>query len=230
MINFFITGPGRSGSQMLSTALAQHSEIHSLGEVFLPAAFHHDHIPQGRLTITTILDHFGCLTDKKILGFVVHYNELFRSRYTTGLAGELLKREFRVIHLTRDNLLRRFLSKQVALNTEVWADTTGKSPSTLKLTLSSKDLFLDIKATLANAKRIKLVFSALPLLEVSYEDLCADFSREFDRVCEFLNASHENIAPKTFKQETRPMREAIANYDRLKLLFSPTKYRRFFVE
>lgn len=212
---------------MLLTALQQHSEIHCLDEIFLPKHFQQTYIPEGKSNVPEILDSLSCSPDKKIFGFLVLYNELFHSPYTNGVIDELLHREFRVIHLIRDNLLRRFLSHRVASGTHVWG-TDGHNPSMLKIKLSAWDLFVDIKRTLDQAERTRVLFRHLPFLELSYENLCADFSGSFDRVCKFLGASSQNLTPRTFKQENRSLREAIVNYDRLKLVFAMSKYRRFF--
>jgi LPS sulfotransferase NodH len=213
---------------MLLTALQQHSAIHCLDEIFLPRYFEQTYLPEGKSRVRDILNSLSCPPDKKLFGFKVLYNELFLSRYTNGLIDELLQREFRVIHVIRDNLLRRFLSNQVALSTQAWKDTGGTNPSTLKVKLSWRELFVDMRQTLDRAERTRVLFRPLPFVELSYENLCADFTGNFARVCEFLGASYERLAPRTFKQENRSLREAIVNYDRLKPLFAVSKYRRFF--
>jgi hypothetical protein len=213
---------------MLLTALQQHSEIHCLDEIFLPIHYHQTYIPKGESKVSEILDGLSCAPDKRIFGFSAHYNELFHSRYTTGIVDELLHRQFRIIHLVRDNLLRRFLSHRVASATRVWGDGDGHKPSTVKIKLSAWELFLDIRRTLHQAERTRVLFRRLSFLELTYENLCADFTGSFARVCKFLGASYENLTPRTFKQENRSLREAIVNYDRLKLVFAMSKYRRFF--
>ena len=213
---------------MLLTALQQHSEIHCLDEIFLPIHYQQTYIPKGKLEVSEILDSLSCAPDRPIFGFSVQYNELFYSRYANGIVDELLHRQFRIIHLARDNLLRRFLSHRVASGTHVWGDTDGRNPSMLKIKLSARDLFVDIKRILDQAERTRVLFRHLPFLELSYENLCADFTGSLARVCEFVGASYENLTPRTLKQENRSLREAIANYDRLKLLFAMSKYRRFF--
>jgi hypothetical protein len=115
----------------------------------------------------------------------------------------------------------------VASETHVWG-TEDPSPSTLKIKLGAWDLFVDIKRTLDRAERTRALFRHLPILELSYENLCADFSGSFDRVCKFLGASSQILVPRTIKQENRSLREAIVNYDRLKLVFAMSKYRRYF--
>jgi hypothetical protein len=212
---------------MLLTALQQHSEIQCLDEIFLPTHFQQTYVPKGKIKVSEILDSFSRTPDKPIFGFSVHYNELFHSRYSNGIVDELLTRQFRIIHLSRDNLLRRFLSHRVASGTLVWS-TGVPSPSTLKIKLSAWDLFVDIKRTLDHAERTRALFRHLPFLELSYENLCADFSGSFDRICKFLGASSQNLTPRSVKQETRSLREAIVNYDRLKLVFAMSKYRRYF--
>jgi len=228
--NFVVTGPARVGTHMFLTALKQHSEIHCLGEIFLPIDFVQRYIPESKTTMRDILDSLLSASDKHIFGFAVHYNEMFQSRYTQGLIGELIERKFAVIHLTRDNLLRRFLSYKLARMTETWGDTDGNKPSTAKVALHCAEIVLDIRRTVKRAAKVRTLFGHLPYMEVSYEGMCADFSGTLKGVCEFLGASYQDLRPRTFKQENRSLREAIVNYDRLKWLFRLSKYRRFFDE
>jgi hypothetical protein len=212
---------------MLRTALEKHSQIHCLGEVFLPVHFEQTYIPQGRLRVGDILESIGHASDKNIVGFSILYNELFQSKYTTGLIDELSQRRFTVVHIVRDNLLRRFLSHKLALSTQMW---TGKTPSPPKVRLSGIELLSDIKRNLNRAEKTRALLGHLPFLELSYESLTADFTGNFARVCEFLGARYEELQPQTVRQETRPLQEAIVNYRRLKLLFTMSKYRDFFDE
>jgi hypothetical protein len=160
----------------------------------------------------------------------VLYNELFRSRYRAGLIEELIERRFRIIHVVRDNLLRRFLSSKVALSTQKWSDLDGSKSSTLKVKLCRAEFLSDIKSTNDAAEKIRTLFGHRSYLEICYEDMCVDFPGIFAQVCRFLGASDEDLRPRTYKQENRPLREAIANYYQLKLLLTLSKYRRFFVE
>ena len=213
---------------MLRTAFQQHSEIQCLGEIFQPHDFRSRYIPEGKLNIGEILDDCAAVAVKKVFGFSVLYNEVFGLPYTSGLTDELVKRRFRVIHLVRDNLLRRYVSNHVAHTTKIWMATHQPRPTTLKVTLSCARLYVDIRRTASRAQRVRVRFRQLPVLELTYENLCADFAGNFMRVCEFLDVPYEDRTPRTFKQENRPLREAVANYDRLKLLFAFTPYRRFF--
>lgn len=215
---------------MLLTALQQHSEIYCLSEIFVPEHFKQSYIPSDQLNVKNVIDSLSRSRDKKILGFSVLYNELFHSRFTEAPVDELVQQKFRVIHVVRDNLLRRFLSHKIASSTKVWTDSNGHNPSTLKVKVSYRDLFVNIKQTLEDAERVRVVFCQRPLLELSYETLCIDFSRNCARVCKGLGASYENRGPKTFKQENHSLREAITNYNRLKCVFAVTKYKRCFDE
>ena len=215
---------------MLRTALGQHSDVACLGEILLPMHFQKTYIPEGKLKINAILDGLPVAADKRAFGFSILYNELFRPEYMNDLTNELVKRRFAVIHVVRDNLLRRYVSNHVARMTRVWTAKDVPKPTTLKVTVSCARLYADMRRTAARAKSVRDRFRALPVLELTYEDLCADFSGNFRRVCEFLSVAYEDLQPRTLKQENRPLREAVANYDRLKLIFALTPYQRFFDE
>jgi sulfotransferase family protein len=227
-INFVVTGPGRTGSQLLLTALRQHSQIHCLEEIFLPIYYRESYLPAGKSKARDILDTWPCPAGKTIFGFSALYPELFRSEYTPDLIEELIARRFRIIHVSRNNLLRRFLSHKIARKTDVWGDATGENPTTLKVHIAPWELLLDIRRVLKRAESVKMRLGHLPFLDISYEALCDDFSGTFSRVCDFLGVSYEDLKPKTFKQESRSLRESIANYDYLKLVFTFSKYSRFF--
>jgi hypothetical protein len=228
LFNFVLTGPGRTGSQSLVSALKQHSQIHCLGEIFLPKHYRETYLPGGKLKARDILDSWRCPAEKHIFGFSALYPELFRTEFSTDLIGELIARRFRVIHVTRDNLLRRFLSHKIARRTGIWGDNEGKNPTTLNVQISRRELLSNIRTIEERARLVKIKLGYLPFLEISYEAMCVDFTETLFRVCDFVGASREDLKPKTVKQESRSLRTSITNYNRLKLLFAFSKYRRFF--
>jgi hypothetical protein len=230
MTQFLITGPGRSGTQMVRKALQHHSEIQCLGEIFQPHDFRSRYIPEGKSNMGEILDECSAAAVKKVFGLTVLYNEVFASPYTKGLTDELVKRRFKVIHVVRENLLRRYVSNHVAHTTKIWMVAGQPRPTTLRATVSCARLYIDMVRTAARAQRLRGRFRELPILELTYEDFCGDFSGNIRRACEFLSVPYEHLPPRTIKQESRPLREAIANYDWLKLLFALSRYRRFFDE
>jgi hypothetical protein len=227
-ISFLLTGPGRTGSYLLRSALQQHSEIHCLEEIFLPKCYRERYLAAGKSKAGDILDTFACPAEKKIFGFSALYPELFRLEYTPDLIEELIARKFRVIHVSRDNLLRRFLSHKIARSTGVWDDTKGDNPTTLKVHITPWELLSDIRKVRKRANIVKMRLGYLPFLDISYEAICNDFPGTFSRVCDFLGVSYEDLKPGTFKQESRSLRQSITNYNQLKLVFTFTKYSRFF--
>lgn len=228
MVSFIVTGPGRTGSQLLLTALQQHSQIHCLGEIFLPQYYRETYLPAGKSKTRDILDTWLCPPEKKLFGFSVLYPELFRSKYTPDLIEELIARRFRIIHVSRDNLLRRFLSHKIARKTGVWRDAKGDNSTTLKVHITPWELLSDIRRVMKRCKIVRMRLGHLPFLNISYEAMCNDFPGTFSRVCDFLGVPYEDLKPETFKQESRSLQESITNYRPLKLVFTFSKYSRFF--
>lgn len=227
-ISFVVTGPGRTGSHLLLSALAQHSQIHCLEEIFLPRHYQLTYLPAGKSKARDILDSWPCPAEKSVFGLSVLYPELFRSIYTPDLIEELIAQRFRIIHVSRDNLLRRFVSHKIARRTGVWRNSNGDNMSTLNVHIAPWELILDIRRVVKRAKIVRIRLGHLPFLDISYEAMCKDFTTTLARVCDFLGVSYEDLKPKTFKQESRSLRESINNYSCLKLIFSFTKYGRYF--
>jgi len=54
--------------------------------------------------------------------------------------------------------------------------------------------------------------------KVYYEDLCKDFDKTINSIQDYLNVEKFDIEPSTLnKQEQRPLRKVIKNYEEIKL-------------
>jgi hypothetical protein len=61
-----------------------------------------------------------------------------------------------------------------------------------------------------------------------YEDLVANTEKEIQDVQQFLGVESLPLTPYTKKQEKRPLKEIITNYDELKEKFEDTPWQTFF--
>ncbi len=226
---------------MLATALQQHPEIYTRTEVFGLVRIPRLRFivsallgkPQREVAEGDILDYLMDYLDgqatqhgAKALVFISLYYELLSAPHTSALTGALKARDFRIIHLTRQNLLRRLLSSTVAKQTGAYL----AGPAQLRVRLDAERVIEDIQFTIESAARVRAKFAGVPCLDLLYEDVCADFRVAMLQVCEFLEVPYGEVQPDTIKQENRTMREAIVNYDELKARFSGSRYQTLFEE
>jgi hypothetical protein len=73
-------------------------------------------------------------------------------------------------------------------------------------------------------------FQQHPILEVVYEKLSSNYPSEIKRVQAFLGLSEEHVIPKTQKQASQPLSEAIYNFAELKEKFLDTPWEEFFTD
>ena len=226
---------------MLATALQRHAGIYARTEVFGLVRMERLRFivsvllgkPETEVGEDDILDYLlnyldGQATQQgaKALVFISLYYELLSAPYTQALIRASTERDFRIIHLTRRNLLKRLLSSTVARQTGAYLG----GPAQLRVQLDPDRIVEDIQFTLESEAQVRTKFADVPILDLVYEDVCADFRGAMRGVFRFLEVPDDKVQPETMKQENRTMREAIVNYDELKARFSGSRYERLFEE
>ena len=157
--------------------------------------------------------------------------------------------ELRVLHLRRRDLLARHLSHLLARATGFWhAWDTGAAARVSHLhapppeqvgrpretpppiAIDPDRLALDFEEVSGWHAAADQVLAGRPVLQVAYEDLCADFSGETDRVQRFLGVAPAALRPAVGKLEERPPERAIANWEELRRSFAAGPWAPFFAE
>ena len=67
-----------------------------------------------------------------------------------------------------------------------------------------------------------------PILQVTYEDLCADYEQVTTKIQEFLGVPIVAVQPGTGRRNTPALGEFVTNYDELKDKFASTEWSSFF--
>ena len=123
MQHYVIIAQMRVGYQLLANLLNSHPQVLSLGEIFVDSydvrisSMFNTNIPvyqPGQNPIVYIknnIDTYAEQHGQKIAGFKLNY----RQTEMWGLA-----KEWKVIHLSRKNLLDRMISEQLAMKEENW--------------------------------------------------------------------------------------------------------------
>jgi LPS sulfotransferase NodH len=245
---FMITGPARSGSTMLVHLLRSHPEICSHDEVFSPdkvkgitgAYLQKSEEDPGfidRLSAERDRDPIQFLykivldpQGKKTVGFKLKHDELVFPEYK-GLRDEIANnRNLRIIHLRRNNLLRRYLSHHIAMHVTRVTLAVGEQPipKVSPIHLDPAACEKDFETVLAWEAEFAALFVRHPAFSISYEDMVSGKRTKLDGLLEFLGVSQRELTTTTRRLGRDDLRSAIANFDELREYFSGCRFAKFF--
>lgn len=245
---FMITCPARSGSTMLVHLLRSHPEICAHDEVFSPdkvKGITGTYLQQSkedpgyidRLSAQRFRDPIKFLYQvildpqgKKMVGFKLKHDELVLPGYKV-LRDEIASNaSLRIIHLRRDNLLRRYLSHYIAMHVTHVTLAVGEQPipelSPLRLEPAACEK--DFETILAREKEFAALFAGHPGFSISYEEMVARDPGKLAGLLDFLGVSQRELTTPTRKLGRDDLRVMITNFDELRDYFSKTRFAKFF--
>ena len=244
---FVILGKGRSGSNLLRSSLDSHSQIFTFGELFrYPQSIgwgysdYNKYLCSQRL-IELMHKEPGKFLEKEVfrsfptkisaVGFKLFY------QHAKGDSREAVwdflknQRELKIIHLQRENLLKRLLSMKKAFITNKWSkhrNSRDRDEQDIEISLTYEECLTEF--VLIQDYRLKYddFFKGHPKIDVLYEKLADDYESEMRRIQKFLGVNHESLKPSTYKQSSHPLSKSISNYYELKEKFQGTSWSKFF--
>lgn len=205
-------------------AFDAHKKIHIYDEIYNRRYLH----PVGDKTYDDFKKHDGSFDDIGFLNYFETFVKDDRRRIGFTLQtyyqmNDFILREIagrshiKVLHVIRKNLLRRFISEQLANRTDVWKQMKGDGePMNMELTCDVNTQFMlsDFKEASRLQNWIYNVFGEERVYTAVYEDMIDDFSRVVNGACDFLNITKFGfIEPKTVKLENRLLVDMINNYE-----------------
>jgi LPS sulfotransferase NodH len=126
--------------------------------------------------------------------------------------------EIKFIHLTRQNLLRRYVSEQIAhAGGPIHSGAGGRSEVPMKIHVDV-DAFLQRSTEIeAEASQLAALLSSQQLLEITYEELAADTPATIGRIAQFLGVDIDHVAvePALKKVGAADLGDAVSNYQEL---------------
>jgi LPS sulfotransferase NodH len=222
---FIILGQERTGSNLLLLLLSSHPNARTFGEVFNPSEdVRRRSIGPARppdLAENPAEYLANCIYRAypehiRAVGFKLFYSHARNKEWKAAWA-YLRRTGVRVIHITRRNLLDRYLSLQLALSSEEWIALDGNESTYYEpIPLNAKACLRDFQRSVSLQQRMDQFFVHNPKLTVIYEDLCNDMTGECQRVQAFLGLEPMTLSSTLKKQRTQSKREIIANFDDLK--------------
>lgn len=244
-VRFLVTCPARTGSTMLMWFLQSHRDVCAHGEVLAPNGpldfygINYRLQPPLESVLMAIRDRDPVAFlrgfvwqagDRAAAGFKGKYEELLLPRYATLLNAIRRDTEVRVVHLTRGNLLARFLSQHLA--TEVYGvfnvvDDRERPPE-VRVRLSASECEEDFRRTEMRQERFREWLAGHHVLELTYERLVGAQAEALGEIQEFLGVERRELTTRSTRIRTRSLRESIENYDELFAHFRGGPYERFF--
>lgn len=255
---FVIISYLRSGTHLLRTTLESHPSIVCQTEIFNSDS---RSLPYP-LTMPTqeVLDRWvyhDISPEVEHVGFVLqayHPNALtafpgIRPNPVWADIWELLAKmpDLKVIHLRRNNLLRRHLSHARARANGQWHNWDSKQlehissfgqpqekhidqykGSKAPLVLDANRLKKDFEEVSYWHKKAEDNFSKSKCFHISYEALLDNFNNACLPLLDFLEAKPAPLKSGIRKLESRSLTESIENYEELKQFFSNTQWSHFF--
>jgi LPS sulfotransferase NodH len=241
---FIILGTGRTGSGFLQSLLNSHSEIVAFGEIFQSFdAIRWDYgsypreAPRRQLSafqddpVAFLERHVFARfpTDISAVGFRFFYSHAQNTRQKCLWTYLQDRRDFKIIHLKRRNVLRAYLSHRTAKETGRWRDLTGESRGdSISIHLDRDDCLRWFTETRKQKLKHDVLFADHEKIDLFYEDVSLDCTREMRRVQQFLGVEVQELVPATYKQAWQPLSAAISNYNELKEEFKDTPWEAFF--
>jgi LPS sulfotransferase NodH len=240
---FVVLGRSRVGSNLLRGLLNAHPEVVAFGEVLRDASSldwdHTGYFQSDGVRVLLQRDPVKFL-DASVLGryprsvravgFKLFYYHARQGAQAAVWPYLRDRRELRIIHLKRRNLLQTHLSRKRAVLTDRWVNTSGQPEQPVIVSVDYDECLKDFQQTRAWEDDCDREFAGHSLLQVSYEHLADDYSAEARRIQEFLGVPTRRVSPSTFQQTRQPLSATIANYGELKERFTGTAWQEFFTE
>lgn len=232
---FMISCAARTGSTLLKQLLDSHPRIRCHGEVFTPdritgfsglgsgnsltldrlselrrrdpVRFLHEHV----------LDPGACAA----VGFKLKYTEFQLAQWRGVGKAVTDDRDIRIIHLTRANRLKRYVSHFVAerVTKVTQAVKPEDIPPAVRVRLSPAECRADIQATERAEQQFRKLFRDHQVFEVTYEQLLDASGETVGSLQKFLGVEPVRLSSKTLKLNSDRLEDLLENHAELQAYF-----------
>ncbi len=141
------------------------------------------------------------------------------------------EKDLKFIHLTRDNLLKCFISGERMRQSKV-AHTKDKDfkYSAVKININKMQVYFN--STYDHQNHYRNLFSAShPFLELSYENLFTDKEASIAKILNFLSLPKEDMPlPSIKKISSRKLKDEVANPQQLINALSGTRHEKYLAD
>jgi hypothetical protein len=213
---------------MVIDTLRQHPRVIGFGEILNPGrvGFMVDGFDSRSAKLNYLrnrypvdfLDRFifgGYEPDVRAVGFKVFPEQLDDPRFTSVWQWLTCNRHVKVILLSRHNLLRAYVSLEIARKTGRYGIQDTALRPTLQLTLDPDRCVEAFETRAEYNRRARESVRSHDVLEMQYETLAADVDAGLRCIQEFIDVDVRQLRTRTVKKEIRRLSEIILNYEQI---------------
>lgn len=242
---YVIVGQSRCGSNFLRGLLNSHPGIIAYGELFRRYGELNWGLPQYPATRRQLAlirrDPVAFLEQEvfqryprhiRAVGFKLFYYHAANPEWQSVWRYLQERRDIRVIHLRRRNMLQTLVSRRIANLTQQWSlgNPHGRPLEAGPIRLDYDDCLRRFNINQRWERETAERFRNRPMIEIVYEDLARNYQGTLQHLQRFLGVEENSVTPQTRKQMRKPLAEQIANYAELKARFHGTPWAAFFDE
>ena len=225
---FVIISRSRTGSNLLCDLLNSHPKIEANRELFHNTNAHSCREIWESLFVKKYWNI-------KYVGFKIFYYHPLKS--VDKEVWDFIENDktIKIIHLTRKNMLRTIISREIAIQTNVWIDQGGGNADPISLLDKRFEINIDlclkkIEETKTWEKQTSTIFLAHPVIELTYEELTADTQKAMNRIYSFFNLTYYPATSDVRRQNPETIKNLIINYDELATVLLNEGYSDFLEE
>jgi hypothetical protein len=216
---FAIVCEGRTGSNLLVDLLDSHPQIECAPELYHPQAGTFKNYPG--ISHREFLDLHTYKTSLPIRGFKMPINWILEH---PDIVAEFRADNYKIIRLTRENVLDHFLSVQLAILNSNWCSESVYDIQNLKVDPWEWLEFVGTRHGVTWATEV--ICAGMDSFSISYEQLLRPESQA--SLLHFLGADTHELRTVKIRMRTKPVHEIVENYDQLVKLFSDSPYAGLF--
>ena len=221
---FFIFAQGRSGSTLLTSSLDSHPDIRCLDEI----------LAQPRLRPINFVENVGRGSRASCFGFHVKCYQLSRWQRVRDLSdflSQMVRRNWLIIYLWRENVVNHALSNQFAEQVgkyHITADDRHSLPKTIHVDVSRA--LKDMEGRERTRAWERNALAELPHIEIRYErDLLAPDvrARTLENIQRHIGVDPASLSSPLKKAVNRPLRDLVSNYEEFETALRGTEFERW---
>ena len=166
----------------------------------------------------------------KAVGFKIKYEELLLPNYAWLLEWLKSRREIRVIHLMRENRLKRLISEVTATKVYGLYNVTSEAerPRPARISLSPEECLEDFVRTEEREALFQRHFEGHEMFRTTYEAIVSDQDDVLTGLTRFLGVSSRVLTTPTLKLNPDDPRSVLEDYEALASALQATRYAVYF--
>ena len=166
----------------------------------------------------------------RAVGFKIKYEELLLRDHAWLLEWLKSHRQIRVIHLTRENRLKRLISEVTATKVYGLYNVTSEAerPRAARISLSAEECLEDFARTEEREALFQSHFESHEMFRTTYEAIVGDRADVRAELTQFLGVSPTALTTPTLKLNPDDLRTVLEDYEALAAALQGTRYAVYF--